>query len=109
MSIPAIQGYGAAGHNWMSRAPNVTAGISATSFDSAKGGCETCASRTYKDGSDDPTVSFQTPTHISPGAAPYAVLSHEMEHVSHEQGKASAEGRRVISQTVTIQTSLCPE
>ena len=71
--------------------------------------CETCKNRKYVDGSDDPSVSFQTPTHISPEAAMSAVASHEGEHVRNEQAKADQEGRRVISQSVTIHTSVCPE
>ena len=72
-------------------------------------GCETCKNRTYKDVSDDPSVSFQTPTHISPGQAASMVMAHESEHVSHEQAKADREGREVISQSVTLETSICPE
>jgi hypothetical protein len=71
--------------------------------------CETCAERTYKDGSDDPTVSYQTPTHISPQAAAGAVAAHEQEHVRHEQARAAAKGARVVSQTVVIHTAICPE
>jgi hypothetical protein len=73
------------------------------------GGCKTCASRTYKDGSDDPTVSYQTATHISPEAAAGAVRAHENEHVRHEQARATREDRQVVSQTVTLQMSCCPE
>jgi len=71
--------------------------------------CKTCSSRTYKDVSNDPSVSFQTPTHISPGQSASAVASHESEHVSNEQAKAEREGREIISQTVTLKTSICPE
>ena len=71
--------------------------------------CQTCKSRTYMDVSDDPSVSFQTPTHISPGQSAAAVASHEMEHVTNEQAKAEKEGREIVSQSVTLQTSICPE
>ena len=71
--------------------------------------CKTCKSRTYQDQSDDPSVSFQTPTHISPEQSASTVLSHEYEHVSNEQAKADREGRRVISQTVSLQSAICPE
>jgi uncharacterized protein with PIN domain len=37
------------------------------------------------------------------------VSAHENEHVTNEQTKADQEGREVISQTVTLQTSICPE
>lgn len=71
--------------------------------------CVTCASRTYQDGSDDASVSFQSPTHISPEQAASAVMSHEMEHVSNEQQDAKNEGREVVSQSVQIFHSVCPE
>ena len=71
--------------------------------------CKTCSSRKYADVSNDPSVSFQTPTHISPGQAAAVVASHESEHVSNEQAKAEQEGREIVSQTVTLRTSICPE
>ena len=74
-----------------------------------EGECQTCKERKYQDGSDDPGVSFKTPTNIDPDQAPAAVRGHEMEHVYREQAKASREGRKVISQTVTYHTAICPE
>lgn len=71
--------------------------------------CATCASRRYVDGSDDAHVSFKTPTHISPEASVSAVMGHEMEHVSHEQSNAKAEGGKVTAQSVSIFMSVCPE
>ncbi len=71
--------------------------------------CVTCATRTYQDQSDDAGVSFQAPTHLSPGQAASAVVSHEMEHVSHEQADAKSEGKEVIAQSVQIFQSICPE
>ena len=71
--------------------------------------CATCESRTYQDVSDDPSVSFQTPTHISPGQSAAAVASHEAEHVANEQAKADREGYEIVSQTVTLHSSICPE
>lgn len=73
------------------------------------GECETCESRKYQDGSDDMGVSFQTPTNIKPEQAASAVRGHEMEHVYREQAKASREGRKVVSQNVTMHTEICPE
>ncbi|GHV41171.1 hypothetical protein FACS189490_07560 [Clostridia bacterium] len=70
--------------------------------------CQTCANRTYVDGSDDAGVSFKTPTKLSPSQAATAVLSHEGEHVSRESAKASQEGK-VASSSVTIFHSICPE
>jgi hypothetical protein len=71
--------------------------------------CTTCSSRLYQDGSDDPGVSFKTPTHISPEASHGAVMSHEMEHVANEQVKAENEQREVVSQSVILHAALCPE
>lgn len=71
--------------------------------------CETCEKRKYQDGSDDPSVSFQTPTRIDPDAAASAVRGHEMEHVFHEQAKAEREDRKVVSQSVMLHTGICPE
>ncbi len=73
------------------------------------GECETCESRKYQDGSDDMGVSFQTPTNIKPEQAASAVRGHEMEHVYREQAKADREGRKVVSQNVTMHTEICPE
>ena len=71
--------------------------------------CKTCAERTYVDGSDDPGVSFKTPGKIAPEVSASVVLSHELEHVSNEQAKAQAEDREVVSQSVTLHASICPE
>jgi len=71
--------------------------------------CQTCKNRKYVDQSDDPSVSFQAPTRLSPGQAASSVMSHEQEHVSHEQARADREGRRIVSQTVTLTTAVCPE
>ena len=71
--------------------------------------CSTCEARRYQDVSDDSSVSFQTPTHISPGQSAARVASHEAEHVSNERARAEEEGREIISQTVSLSTSICPE
>ena len=71
--------------------------------------CQTCSERTYVDGSDDPGVSFKTPTQIDPSQAASAVMGHEMEHVANEQASAHSEGREIVSQSVSIHTSNCPE
>lgn len=71
--------------------------------------CQTCKNRKYKDGSDDPGVSFKTATRVSPEKAAAAVRSHEMEHVSREKAKAQREDREVVSQSVTYKTGVCPE
>ena len=89
-------------------------GKSAQGAESAQGAleegeCQTCESRKYQDGSDDMGVSFQTPTNIKPEQAASAVRGHEMEHVYREQAKADREGRKVVSQNVTMHTEICPE
>ena len=71
--------------------------------------CTACATRTYQDKSDDPSVSFKSPTRLSPEQAATAVVSHEMEHVANEQMSAKNEGKEVISQSVQIFHSICPE
>ena len=74
-----------------------------------KGQCKTCESRRYVDQSDDPSVSFQTPTKVNPNMAMGAVTAHENEHVRNEQGKAQREGREIVNQTVTLSYDTCPE
>lgn len=74
-----------------------------------EGQCETCEERKYQDGSDDMGVSFQTPTNVDPDLAASAVRGHEMEHVVRERAKATREDRKVVSQSVTYHTAICPE
>lgn len=71
--------------------------------------CQTCARRKYQDGSDDPGVSFKTPAHIAPENAAAVVRGHEMEHVTREQASAQREDRKVVQQSVTLHTEICPE
>lgn len=71
--------------------------------------CLTCKTRKYQDGSDDPGVSFKSPGHISPEASAAVVMGHEQEHVQNERSNAKAEGRKVISQNVSLETSVCSE
>lgn len=71
--------------------------------------CQTCKKRKYQDGSDDPGVSFKSPTNIAPEAAASAVRGHENEHVVRERAKAESEDRKVVSQSVTLHTAICPE
>ena len=73
------------------------------------GECQTCKNRKYRDGSDDPGVSFKTASKIAPEAAAAAVRGHEMEHVYRNQAKAAREGREVVSQSVRLKTGICPE
>lgn len=78
-------------------------------FEKSSTGCSTCKSRKYQDGSNDMGVSFKSPTKVAPEAAASAVRGHENEHVVREQSKAKRENREVVSQTVTMRTSRCPE
>lgn len=71
--------------------------------------CQTCKNRKYQDGSNDPGVSFKTATRLTPEQAATAVRGHEMEHVSHERARAEREDRKVVQQSVTIHTGICPE
>ena len=71
--------------------------------------CQTCENRKFKDVSNDPSVSFKTPTSVAPGAEAYAVAAHESQHVANEEGKALRGGREVVYQSVQINTSACPE
>lgn len=71
--------------------------------------CSTCEQRRYQDRSSDAGVSFKSPGHISPEASASVVMSHEQEHVRNEAAKASGESRKIISQSVTLKTSTCPE
>lgn len=70
--------------------------------------CQTCANRKYQDGSDE-MVSFKSPMHVSPEAAATAVRAHEQEHVSNAYKKAASDNGEVISASVAIHTSICPE
>ncbi len=91
--------------------PTESKGLKAASPNSGTGRaerCETCARRKYQDKSDDPSVSFQTPTHLSPAQAEVMVRMHEQEHVRHETMKARREGKEVETR-VSIHYSVCPE
>lgn len=74
-----------------------------------EGECQTCKERKYQDGSNDPGVSFKTPTNIAPEQAAVTVRGHEQEHVVREQAEAQRENREVVSQSVTYHTAICPE
>ena len=70
--------------------------------------CQTCKNRKYVDGSNE-NVSYKSAAHIAPGAAGNAVRAHEGEHVSNAYTKASQNNGKVISASVSIHTSVCPE
>ena len=76
--------------------------------DEENGKCETCENRKYKDGSNDPGVSFKTASKVS-GSAEAAVRAHEYEHVSHNQAQAQREDKEIVYQSVRIKHGICPE
>lgn len=71
--------------------------------------CQTCKNRKYMDVSDEPNVSFQSPTHISPEASFAAVSAHEQQHVANAVAKGSQPGNRLIYSSVSLQMEVCPE
>lgn len=71
--------------------------------------CQTCKSRKYMDQSKEGDVSFQTPTHISPENSFSAVSAHEGEHLSNAIAKGNEPGAKLISSSVSLRMSLCPE
>lgn len=79
-----------------------------TGYESSPEQCETCKRRKYQDGSDE-NVSYKSASHISPEAAGSAVRAHEGEHVSNAYAKAAKDNGKVISASVSIRTSICPE
>lgn len=106
VTLPGLPGEGAAPPSVESQAELGADGVQKAV---EEGKCETCEERKYQDGSDDPGVSFKTPTNVAPEMAASAVRGHEQEHVVREQAKAQREDRKVVSQTVTYHTGICPE
>ena len=70
--------------------------------------CETCANRKYQDGSDE-NVSFKSAQHVSPEASGARVRGHEQEHVSNARAEGQKENKELLSVSVTLHTSICPE
>ena len=71
--------------------------------------CSTCANRKYQDGSNDTGVSFKNAAHISPDNAFAVVSSHEQEHVQEAKSRTSQKGGKLISASIRIFVSTCPE
>ena len=71
--------------------------------------CSTCENRQYVDGSDENNVSFKTPGHISPEQSYAKVMSHEQEHVSNAIAKGNKPGASLLSATISLKMSTCPE
>jgi len=73
------------------------------------GACSACENRYYQDNSSDGGVSMQQPTKIHPNEAASAVMGHEREHQAREARSATESGKDVVSNTVRLFTSVCPE
>lgn len=71
--------------------------------------CETCRTRRYQDASNDAGVSFKSPQHVSPEASAGAVSSHERQHVTAAYNETTGSDTRVVSTSVRLFTSCCPE
>lgn len=72
------------------------------------GKCETCENRRYVDGSNE-MVSFKTPGKISPGESYAKVMSHEKEHVANAVAEGNKSNKELVSVSVSLKTSTCPE
>ncbi len=72
-------------------------------------GCETCRNRKYVDVSAESDVSFQAPAHINPASSATVVAGHERQHVANAVQKGSAPNAKLVSATVRLITSVCPE
>lgn len=118
--IAPLNGYHNDGLSPVGRSDALHAGVQNRAEDDAAAGvsekktqmteeCQTCSSRRYQDGSDDPGVSFKSPTKLSPAQAGAMVYSHEREHYSRENAKAEEEGREVLSNEIRVFTDVCPE
>ena len=70
--------------------------------------CQTCKNRRYQDGSDE-MVSFKTPGKISPEKSYAKVMSHEKEHVDNAIAEGNESNKELVSTTVSLKTSICPE
>jgi hypothetical protein len=83
--------------------------------DTKKGGrvdkeeCQTCKNRKYVDGSNESDVSFKSPAHISPDSSAAVVMGHEQEHMSNAIAEGNKENKELVSASVSLQTSTCPE
>ncbi len=71
--------------------------------------CQTCKSRKYMDVSNEPNVSFQSPTYISPEASFAAVSAHEQQHVSNAVASGNQPGNQLVFSSVSLKMSVCPE
>ncbi len=104
----------------VSGSPNVTRGSEGVANNTAEANaktsgintgkteCQTCKERKYVDGSDE-NVSFKTPGHIAPESSGAVVMAHEREHVANAVAEGSKPNKELVSSTVSLKTSICPE
>lgn len=95
----------------VSGSPRVTRGSEGTDLLNKvqKTECQTCKNRKYVDGSNEPDVSFKTPGHIDPSQSAARVLGHEREHVANAVAEGNKPGKQLMSASVSLQMSICPE
>lgn len=74
-----------------------------------QGECQTCKNRKYVDGSNEGNVSFKAPGHIAPEASAGVVMAHEQEHVANAVREGNKAGNELVSVSVSLKTSVCPE
>ncbi|MDR0248734.1 MAG: hypothetical protein LBI44_03615 [Oscillospiraceae bacterium] len=70
--------------------------------------CGICRARKYKDSSADIGVSMQSPVSIASSAAAGTILSHEREHASIAERRASEDGKAAQT-NVRSRMGICPE
>jgi len=78
-------------------------------YKSSPAECKTCRERKYQDGSNETDVSFKAPGHIAPEASASTVMAHERMHVANAYQSASQKNGHVVSCSVSLHTSVCPE
>lgn len=71
--------------------------------------CSTCENRKYVDGSNESDVSFKTPGVIKPEQAYAKVSAHERQHVANAVAKGNEPGAELVSASVSLKMSVCPE
>ncbi len=96
-------------YRYNSSSDSISTGQNLKSGQVEKTECQTCKNRRYVDGSDEADVSFKTPSYISPSASATVVASHESEHVTNAVQEGRKKGNKLLSVSVTLETSVCPE
>lgn len=94
----------------VSQAPTVERGSeSAPTGKVSPSECQTCKNRKYVDGSNEGNVSFKAPGHIDPAASGAVVMGHELEHVANAKREGNEAGKELVSASVSLKMSVCPE